>query len=429
MAPTPLYRLYSGITSLAEPLVYAHVARKLRAQGVSEERIRERRGVASQPRPEGPVLWFHGASVGESLSVLSLIARLGQQAPDLNFLMTSGTAASAEIIAKRLPPRTRHQFAPLDSPSVVARFLDHWRPQSAIFVESELWPGLLVLSKDKGVRLALLNARLSEKSANGWAKWPKTARMVLDCFDIMLTQNAEIADRLRRMGADDARLRVGANLKASAAPLPVDTATADTIGAAIGGRPVWATSSTHPGEEELAIAAHRQILTTFPDALMILIPRHPDRADAVAALINASGLRCARRSAGEPLETDTQVYLADTLGETGTWYALSPVVLLGGSLLPDIGGHNPFEPAQSGAAVLTGPYVPNFSETFPPMIAAGAACEVATSDDIARIVTGWLSDPESCDRARDAARSFATGQAAALDEVVDTLIDTLDLAS
>lgn len=425
--PTPLYTLYSGLTRLAAPLVLTHVGRKLARQGVTRDRIGERAGHATLPRPDGPLIWFHGASVGESLSVLSVIAKLGERLPQTQFLMTSGTASSAEIVGKRLPPRTRHQFAPMDAPQILDRFLAHWRPRAGIFVESELWPGMLVRARDSGVKLALLNARLSRKSAQGWARYPDTARFVLDCFEVLLTQNAEIADRLRMMGADEDRLEVGANLKATAAPLPVDRMTLTEVRKAVGTRPLWAASSTHPGEEDIVLAAQARILERHPGTMLILIPRHPDRADEIQAMIRAQGLTGTRRSLGEKIGPETQVYLADTLGETGTWYAAAPIVLLGGSLLPEIGGHNPFEPAQSGAAILTGPHVANFTETFGPMLDLGAATGVATDNDIAATVCSWLETPETLDRKRTAAQDFAQSQAAALDQVIETLIRRLSL--
>ena len=425
---TPLYTLYSGLTRLAAPLVLHHVGRKLSGQGVEARRIRERAGRASlDRRPPGELIWFHGASVGESLSVLSVIDRLARRRPDAHFLVTSGTASSAQILARRLPPRALHQFAPLDAPQYIDRFLDHWQPRAGIFVESELWPGMLVRARDRGLRLALLNARLSEKSARGWARHPDTARMVLDCFDILLTQNATIAERLRLMGADAERLSVGANLKAAAAPLPVDEITRDELRRALGDRPAWAASSTHPGEDEIVLDAHALVLERHPDALLLLIPRHPERGDDLQRMIAERGLACTRRSAGERITAATQVYLADTLGETGTWYAACPLILLGGSLLPDIGGHNPFEPAVSGAAVLTGPHVANFSETFGPMIDRGAATEVATPTEIAGTVGDWLASPALLAEKRAAARAFARTEASALDQVIDRMIDCLAL--
>jgi len=425
-APTPLLRLYRMLTGIAVPLAYWVVARKLKRHGVAALRIHERLGNASQPRATGPLVWFHAASVGESLSVLTLIARMGQRLPGHEFLITSGTATSADLIARRMPPRTRHQFAPLDATGPVGRFYDYWRPVAGIFVESELWPLMLMDGRTAGVRLALLNARLSEKSARGWQNYPETARYVLDQFDLMLTQNRRVADSLRAMGADPGRVQVGSNLKSTSAPLPVDGDVLAGMRADIGGRPVWIASSTHPGEEAAVLAAHHALLARFPDLLLLLIPRHPERGDEVAGLIGDAGLTQARRSIGERVSTPCQVYLADTLGETGTWYALAPIVFLGGSL-EKIGGHNPFEPAQAGAAVITGPHVANFAETYAPLIATGGAAEVGDADQLANAVALWLEDGAALETARKAAGDFVQSQQDVLDHIVDTLCTALDL--
>ena len=424
--PTALYRAYRGFMGAALPLAYPSLARKLRRAGVAEDRIRERRGEASAARPEGPLAWFHAASVGESLSVLTLISRMGDRMPRLNFLITSGTATSAELIGRRLPPRTQHQFAPLDAPAPVSRFLAHWRPSAAIFVESELWPVMLAETRATGARLALLNARLSPKSVRGWSKWPETARFVLDGFSVMISQNRTASDNLLTIGADPARVQTGSNLKSTSAPLPVDSDTLARLEETLGGRPLWVASSTHPGEEEVVLAAQNILKGARPDLCLILVPRHPERGDAVETLVLSAGLSLARRSRGEWPDETTEVYLADTLGETGTWYAAAPIVFLGGSLRP-IGGHNPFEPAQAGAAVLTGPHVTNFGESFDPLIALGGAERVEDSTGMARVVGRLLDDPDRLVAMRSAARQFAAGRAAALDGVIDTLVAALGL--
>ena len=424
--PTLLLRLYRVLTTLMVPVAYWLVSRKLRAHAVEPHRLGERLGNTISPRAPGPVIWFHAASVGESLSVLTLITRMGERLPRHEFLITSGTATSAKLIARRLPPHTRHQFAPLDATGPLRRFYSYWHPVAGIFVESELWPGMLIEGQAAGVRLALLNARLSEKSVQGWRRWPKTARYVLDRFDLMLTQNRKTADNLLAMGADPDRVEVGSNLKATSAPLPVNGDVLATMQGDLGGRPVWVASSTHPGEEAVVLAAHHLLLARFPDLLLLLIPRHPERGDEVAGMIEEAGLAQARRSPGETLTPQTQVYLADTLGETGTWYALAPIVFLGGSLKP-IGGHNPFEPAQAGAAVITGPHVTNFAETYTPLIASGGAVEVTDADQLARAVTRWLEDGAALATARKAAGEYVAAQTAVLEQVVDTLCKALDL--
>ncbi len=421
---TLLYSLYCGVSTLIAPLAWRKVAAKLRAYGLPEERVRERLGHASLPRPAGRLVWFHAASVGESLSVLTLIARMGEQAPDAEFLITSGTPTSAELIAKRMPPRCRHQFPPLDTAAAVDRFLAHWTPDLGVFVESELWPQMLVRARKMGCPLVLLNARLSDRSVEGWTKRPDTARFILDQFILMVTQNQKTAASLQAMGADPDRIHPGSNLKAVSAPLPVDQDTLAKVRNSIGDRPVWIASSTHEGEEETVLEAHQALLKQHPDLCLLLAPRHPERGGVVEKLIKDAGLSCARRSKGVLPGTQTQVYLADTLGEVGTWYALCPLVFLGGSLR-EIGGHNPFEPMQAGAAVITGTGHYNFAETYAELTALGAAVEVRSAAELSDQVTKWLEQPDAFQAARDAAGTFISRQSDQLDKTVDALLALL----
>lgn len=421
---TPLYRAYRLATRALGPIAQRSAARKLRAGGVSAERIAERAGFATLPRPEGTLAWFHAASVGESLAVLSLMERLRDRRPGLNLLITSGTATSAALLAKRLPEGAVHQFAPLDAPVAVRRFLDHWRPDAGIFVESELWPNMLVNAEARGVGLALVNARLSAKSVAGWRRRPDTARFVLDRFRLFITQNAAAADNLLRMGADPDRIVEGVNLKSTSAPPPVDADALALLRASVGTRPVWVAASTHAGEEEIVLDAHKHLLTGHPDALLVLVPRHPDRAETVATLITEAGLHFARRSKSALPETSTQVYLADTLGEMGLWFSLAPIVFLGGSLKP-IGGHNPYEPAAFGAAILSGPHVANFSETFSALADLGGVVTTPDAPELAARVSGWLTDAAARARVADAASSFAETGQSALDTIADRLAERL----
>lgn len=428
--PTSLFHIYRALTTLIAPFAYRKVAKKLAAQGVGKTRQRERLGHASAARPAvapgAPLIWFHGASVGESLAAITLINRISTKIPKAQFLLTSGTATSAAMAAKRLPECAQHQFAPLDSAAAVRRFLTHWRPDAGIFVESELWPITLATAKEAGIPLALVNARLSERSIRRWRKKMPTAQFVIGLFDLLLTQNKQVAHDLMSIGAPPERVFPSGNLKAGATALPQDQSLVAEMREALGQRPLWIASSTHQGEEEQVLAAHRELLQKHPDLCLLLAPRHPERAGEVTALIQAAGLSCAQRSTGAPISPDTQVYLADTLGELGSWYALSPIVFLGGSLLP-IGGHNPFEVAQAKAAVLTGPHYSNFTETFPPMIAAGGAFEVKNADTLAAAVDLWLQDPAQLQTAREAAAGYVRAQSGQLDLVVERLISGLCL--
>lgn len=426
-APAPaLFRLYRAVTPLIQPLAWRSVARKLRDHGVTPERARERLGHATLPRPAGRLIWFHAASVGESLSVLTLIARLGAHLPGAEFLITSGTATSAEILSKRMPPRCRHQFAPLDAPGPVRRFLDHWRPDAGLFVESELWPLTIVEAAARGVPLALLNARLSAKSVEGWKKRPDTARFLLSHFALLMAQSRQTADDLIAMGAPEGRVELGVNLKATAAPPPVDQALCDEMRTAIGGRPLWLASSTHAGEEAVVLAAFHQLRARYPDLLLLLALRHPERGREVADLIAEAGLSCARRSAGEALTPATQVYLADTLGETGSWYALAPFAFLGASLVPK-GGHNPIEPAQFGVPLIAGPHRENAQGAYAALRAAGGLVEVRDAATLTAAVADWLDHPARLSAAQSGARSLLQHQDKALAALITRLCSALGL--
>ena len=277
--PAPfLYRAWVGASMVLVPFFARTQVRKLRRAGVPVHRAHEKLGHATEPREQGvPLIWFHAASVGESLSVLALIIRMGLALPDAQFLITSGTATSADLVAKRLPPRTVHQFAPLDAPGPLKRFLHHWRPTAAIFVESELWPQMLRRTYESGAKLALVNARLSAKSQERWQKNPALATYLFEVFSLILTQNDSMAEAMVAMHAPPERVARGINLKSMSDPLPVDEDALFEARAALGHRPVWVASSTHEGEEETVLKAHRTLLKTHPDLHLILAPRHPAR--------------------------------------------------------------------------------------------------------------------------------------------------------
>lgn len=423
MTPLPV-RLYAVVANLIAPLAFRRVAAKLRAHGTDPDRFQERMGNATAKRPDGPLIWFHAASVGESLSVLRLIQHMGETHPNWQFLLTSGTATSAEIVGKRLPPRCTHQFAPLDAKSAIKGFLAHWTPSAAIFVESELWPQMLQMTRDAGIPLALINARISDRSARNWKRFPTTSRHLMGHFDLIHTQDARTTDHLHDLGLTHAF--TGQNLKSVAGPLPYDTGALDEMRQTIGARPLWVASSTHPGEDEIMIAAQTFLLATHPDLVLILVPRHPDRAAAIKTLIQEAGLTCAQRSQNEKLEHDTQVYLADTLGETGLWYTLSPITCLCGSFAP-VGGHNPYEPAYAASAVLHGPLYANFTQTYADFDANGGAKEVNDAKSIAETVQALLGNTDHLQRMRENAQAFALAQEDMLDDITQTLTSALRL--
>lgn len=352
-------------------------------------RLEERFGHAAQPRPSGKLLWLHAASVGEAQSALALLRHLAVAYPALSFLVTTGTVTSAALVAKAALPRSMHQYVPVDTPASVRRFLQHWQPDVALWVESEFWPQLLHQTHATGVPIALINARMSARSAQGWARFPFMIRGLFSCFSSIYAGSPEDAARLRALGAN-AVIEAG-NLKYDAAPLPVDETLVAMLREAIAARPCFVAASTHEGEEEIIADAVQQLRATFPDLLCILIPRHAVRGDAVAALCHHRNIQISQRSKHEPITADTALYLADTMGELGSFYALAEIVFLGGSLVP-VGGHNPIEPAQFGCALVTGNHLHNFTAMMEDLRQHEALIQVASAATLATTLDALLRD-------------------------------------
>jgi 3-deoxy-D-manno-octulosonic-acid transferase len=379
------YRIAMGAL---EPLAPTILRMRARAEKEDLERVSERLGRASMPRPQGALVWLHGASVGETLSLLPLVEALKGERPDLTLLVTSGTVTSAHVLGRRLPRGVIHQYLPLDTPTSARRFLAHWRPGLAVLVESELWPGLLLQAKANGARLALLGARLSEGSVKGWAKAPRSARTLLGAFDLILAQDAVSRTRIERLGG---RVAGELDLKKTAAPLACDEAELARLKVEIDKRSVLVAASTHVGEDD--IAAEALAATPEPKPLLILVPRHPERGAAIAASMTQRGLIVARRGLGQPIAADVQVYIADTLGEMGLIYRLANLVIMGGSLTGGVGGHNPLEPARLGLPVVTGADTANFREAYAGLLSAQAAVQAPDRAALIRLVGALLGDP------------------------------------
>jgi 3-deoxy-D-manno-octulosonic-acid transferase len=415
---------YRGLTTLIGPLLPLYLAGR-RARGKEDSaRFGERLGRAGAARPPGPLIWMHAASVGEAVSLLSLIDRLSRERPTLNLLVTTGTVTSARLLESRLPAgQARHQFVPVDRPLYVRRFLDHWRPDLAIWVESELWPNLVAATQARGIPTVLLNGRMSQDSYERWRRWRGLITPLLGRFALCLAQDSAQAARLGELGARDAGT-VG-NLKSAAAPLPVDAHELSRLGGEIDERPRWLAANTHPGEEDAAAAAHRKLAPHHPDLLTIIAPRHPTRAAEIATALQAQGLGVARRSQGDAITPDVAVYLADTLGEMGLFYRLADIAFIGGSLTP-MGGHNPLEAALLGCAVLHGPDMSNCVATVAELTAAGGAISVRGVDELAAALDRLLADPAQRRRHGRAAGAVATRDNGVLDQVLSRLAPLLD---
>lgn len=413
---SPALALYRLATRLIEPLAPRLLDRRA-AQGKEDPaRVDERLGVPGVDRPDGDLVWLHGVSVGETLSLLPLVERFRRSRPDLTVLVTSGTVTSADLMARRLPPGVIHQYAPIDGPCAVAAFLDYWRPSLGVFVESELWPNLLVEADRRGVRLALVSARVTEKSADGWKRAPGMARRLLSTFDLILPQDPASADRLSTMGG---RIDGQVNLKLSGEPLPHDAAAFSRLSAAIGDLPVVVVASTHEAEE-LALA--RALSGLVQPICLILVPRHPERGPAIGADLAAAGFAVSLRSLGQAPGADGAVHIADTLGELGLFLRLADVVVMGGSFAPalglePVGGHNPLEPARLGKPTISGPDASNWRSVAALLVEAGGLTVVQTPSDLPAVIAPLLTDPAAAVAMGERARRAAVDAGSGLDRL------------
>lgn len=414
------YGLYFG-----EPALVGLLAWRSRRGKEDSGRLAERRGLPARARPLGRLVWMHGASVGEALSLVGLVD--GMIARGFSVLVTTGTRSAAELIGRRLPAGAVHQYMPLDAPRWIGRFLDHWRPDLALVAESEIWPNTVVSLHARGIPLLLVNARMSERSARGWARAPRTAEALLARITICLAQTDDDADRFRRLGAP--RVSIAGNLKYDSEVPPADGQQLAHLRDLVGDRPVWVAASTHPGEDAVAARAHATLRARWPRLLTIVVPRHPHRGGEVAACAARERLSSARRSQGGRPHGGVDLYVADTLGELGLFYRLGRIVYLGGSLVPH-GGQNPIEPTRLRAAVLHGPHVHNFTQVYRALDAAGGALSVADADDLAATLNDLLGDRPRIDamtRAGATALRPLEGAVARTFTVLDPFIAQMNL--
>lgn len=410
-----VYRAVTRLMGLAAPLLLAVRGR----QGKEEPaRRRERYGAASLPRPDGLLVWFHAASVGETNAVLPVIEKLLQARSDLSVLLTTGTVTSAALAGRRLPPRAHHQYITLDVPSFVRAFLDHWKPDLGVFAESEVWPNLIVEAAGRQIPLALVNARMSARSARRWRRLSGVSRPLFSRFDLVLAQNELLARTFKRLGARHAEA-IG-NLKVDAPPPVVDAVELDRLRRALAGRPVFVAASTHDPEEETVVAAHRLIAARLQGFCTIVAPRHPGRGKAIAEMVRGKGLKATLRSAGALPDAETDVYIADTIGELGTLYALADVAFIGGSLIPH-GGQNPVEAIAHGAVVVTGPNWTNFRDFYQALLRYKGAREVRSAEELAAAVEAMLTDEAELRRTQESARAALSALGGALDKTVAAL--------
>ncbi|ESQ82750.1 hypothetical protein AEAC466_16555 [Asticcacaulis sp. AC466] len=416
--------IYQRLMGVAHALAPGLLKRRVQQGKEHPERFTERLGKTTTPRPDGPLIWFHGVSVGESLSALPVIVILTEERPDLCVLITSATTTAADILAKRLPPGVIHQFAPIDTPQAVRSFLDHWRPDLAIFIESDIWPTQLRELTARGVPHVLLSARITEKTFKGWQRFKRGMKTLLGGYALVMAQDKASEDRLTAMGVTPGRR---ANLKTVGAPLPVDPEALAALRRLIGKQFVYLAASTHYGEDGLIAKALEPAL--WGGDLLILAPRHPIRAGDIRADLESLGLKVAQRSKGEEVTSHTHVYLADTLGELGLFFSIADITIMGGSFLEDIGGHNPLEAARLGKAVITGPDTSNWGGIYSDLLHEDAGWRVQGPTELGFLLSQLRKHPEAVRSADQKAIAFSGREANTLDVVWAALVPLLPKAA
>lgn len=412
--------IYNTLVRTLYPIVIRRYIEKRKKMGKEDvKRFNERVGRPTKPRPVGRLIWLHGASVGESISMLPLINRLLEIYPDAHVMVTTGTTTSAEVMAKRLPERAFHQYLPIDNPVFAARFIRHWQPTIALWFESEFWPGMLSTIKRRNIPLILINGRISNKSFKRWQQFDFVIKEILDCFTACLGQSEEDAYRLRALGAKDA-MCLG-NLKYAGLPIPVDEEKKKEIQDEIGERPVWLVSSTHSDEEAKIGLYLKELSAKHEGLLTIIAPRHPTRGVEIRDILQDKyQLKTALRSANEKIQPETEVYIADTIGEMGIWYELCPIVFIGGSLIPH-GGQNFMEPSRCRDAVIVGPHMHNFTDAMNRAKRADGIIQVDETVDLIDMVDQLLSNKELLDAKRSLAYNWATSEAKVLDGIAEKI--------
>ncbi len=410
-------KIYNTLITILYPLVIKRYIKKRQENGKEDiKRFNERIGRPNMKRPDGKLVWLHGASVGESVSMLPLIQKILDTYPEAHVMVTTGTVTSADVMQKRLPERAFHQFIPIDNPIFTARFLKHWHPDVALWFESELWPAILSGIKRKNIPLILINGRISNKSFKRWQQFDFISKELLGCFTLCLGQSEEDAYRLRVLGAKNA-LCLG-NLKYAGLPLPIDEEKRAEFLKQSADRRMWLASATHNDEEIRIAKIHKRLIEKFPGLLTVIAPRHPQRGEEIKNRINELGLQTALRSKNEKITAKTDIYIADTIGEMGLWYDVINIVFIGGSLIPH-GGQNFMEPSRVRDAVIVGPHMHNFTDAMNRAKKADAIIQVADTEELHDVVVQLFENKELLDAKRSLAYNWASSESKVLDGIMD----------
>ncbi len=411
-------KAYKVFSSLLRPVVPFILSKREKRGKEDPLRIHERFGKTSVKRPVGPLMWFHAASVGETNAILPLMKELQLQYPHISQLLTTATITSAKLAAKRLPKGAIHQFVPVDVPEYVNQFLDHWHPDIVFFVESEIWPNLLMETGSRHIPIILINGIMSEKSFKSWRKKSTSSRILFSQFKMTLVQNKKLAKRFDRLGSR--KTHVVGNLKIDVPSLPVDLKELEALKSSIGMRPVFLAASTHAGEEEIICQAHKMMREKIPNLLTIIIPRHPERAHDIRSMLTSLGVNITLRTSKALPDENCDIYLADTIGETGLFYSLAPITFIGGSLISH-GGHNPIEAIKLNSVVLTGPYWHNIKDIYQNLIPAGGALEVSTPSELSQAVLNLFANEDHLKLTLKKGQNSISDLSGALDKTLELI--------
>ena len=377
------------------------------------------------PTAQHNSLWVHAVSVGEVQAVIPLIKQLQQHFPTQAILVTTMTPTGSARVQAAFGAQVAHVYLPYDLPDAIARFLRRTQPRVLILMETELWPNLLHACRHRNISVVLANARLSARSARGYQRFSALTRPMLSCLNRIAAQTETDAQRFLACGAVAEQVTVTGSIKFDLAlPTDIDTQAQQLRAQWQLHRPVWIAASTHAGEDAQVLTAFKTVQHALPEALLILVPRHPERFDAVAELCMETGLTIARRSQGEIPTSNTGIYLGDTMGELLLLYAASDVAFVGGSLVPT-GGHNPLEPAALQTPVLVGAHTFNFAEISSKLIALGAASRVQNSTTLAHAVLQYLQNPQVSQQAGYQGQQFVDANRGALARLLDIIVTVL----
>lgn len=411
-------KLYKFFSIILSPFIDLYLLYRKKKGKEDNQRFHERLGKPEIPRPSGALIWVHAASVGEAISVLPLMNKISDSYSDVNILLTTGTVTSSKVLESKLPKNIIHQYVPIDKYHVVKRFLDHWSPDFAIWVESELWPNMLSETHKTGCPIVLVNARMSENSYEKWKKHGAFSRDILSCFSQCLVQSDEDAKRFSDAGAKN--VAVIDNLKYEAPALPADPAETGKLVSMIGDRPLWLAASTNKGEEEIIYFVHNKLSEKYDKLLTIIAPRHPERSKDIKDSFEEKELKVSVRSKGDDIDPEVNVYIADTVGEMGIFYRLSEIVFMGGSLV-EHGGQNPLEAARLECAILSGVNTENFRDIYSQLQDSKGVLMVKDAGDLVTKIDDLLADHDKLEELARNAFDFIDSKSGILDSYMEYL--------